>query len=156
MNATNNQIKGVLVLAGLLDPAGDIGTQCRYDLLPIPWDDAEFKSHVLNMIRFDLSEKARIEYQAGGFPEDPADTEALSRGIGLRAWLRVDASGQKLMELLIHGWSHTHGEVAAKEIDHLSFHIPSIIYKWPHSIPDDETAINQFESVLLSQLESNV
>lgn len=155
MNATNNPIKGVLVLAGLLDPTGDIGTQCRFDLLPIPWDKAEFAAHVSNMIRFDLSAKARIEYQAKGFPEALDDTEALSRGIGLRAWLRVDVSGQKLMGLLVDGWSNTRGELAAKEIDHLSFNVPSIIFKWPHSNPNDDTSINQFESALLSQLDSS-
>ena len=39
--------KAVLVLAGLADPCGNIGTEGRYELLPIPWDQIEFAAHGL-------------------------------------------------------------------------------------------------------------
>ncbi len=161
MNETDKEtpdapILGVLVLAGLLDPCGDIGTQCRYDLLPIPWGKAALAAKVTHTILVELGEKARIQHQATWYPDDGPGIEALARGIGLRAWIvKADARGHKAVaELLWHGWTEALGKKAARVIDRLSFHEPPIDYPWSHENPDDEAATGRFESVLLSRLES--
>ena len=159
-NANTNTVigVGVLVLSGLLDPCGDIGTQCRFDLLPIPWDKAVFAAKVSHAIRVELSEKSRIQQQAEWYTEgDESDIEAQARGIGVRAWIvkaDADMGSTAIMELLRFGWSESRWKKAAREIDRLSFHKPPIDYPWPHETPDDEAAVNGFESVLLSRFEN--
>lgn len=154
MNSVTTSSKGILVLAGLFDPCGDIGTQCRYDLLPIPWDKTEFVSWVANIIHFEVEQKKQLESQAEECPKAPSDVEDLARGIGLKGWLIIDPDSRILNELLVRGWTEMLGKKAAKEIDHLSFCVPAIKFEWPHINPDDEIAIGQFESLLLNQFES--
>ena len=156
-NAKKNVI-GVLVLSGLLDPCGDIGTAGHYDLLQIPWTKLDFATKVSYAVHVDLGEKARIECQAEWYTEeDESDIKALARGIGIRAWIvkAGDRAGKAIMEsLLLDECPESQCKKAAREIDRLSFHETPIDYPWPHENPDDEAAVNGFESVLLSRLES--
>lgn len=130
-------VKGVLVLAGLSDPCGDIGTQCRYDLLPIPWEGGTLKSSIVRMLK---AEQWTI------FTEelDPAPA------IGVRFWICPPPKIRSLELLMSNGWSNRQGKKAASLIDGLSRETPAVEFVWPSTDPDDAVAFSTLE-ILLSQ-----
>ena len=134
LKPSRKPIKGILVLAGLFDPCGDLGTQCRYDLLPIPWEKHEFRKHVSNIIRV---ERTSLEVN----------------DIGLKAWIETGQNYHALSNLLVQGWSDERGHLAGLIIDNLSFHAQSIDYHWSYNEYDDEKGVGEFEKLLLKQLE---
>lgn len=126
----NSLTDGVLILAGLADPCGNIGTECRYDLLPIPLDEIAFKASIARMIR---AEKWTA------FAEE-LDLE--THPIGVRCWVCHAQENQVLKLLMADGWTDTLSNKAGMLIDRISSHPPAIEFIWPSKNPDDaEVAI---------------
>ena len=151
MTNKNEAAVGVLVLAGLLDPVGDMGTQGHYDLLPIPWTKIEFEKRVVHTIRADMDIRSRIEYQANIFPFDVNDMQALSRGIGLKTWIRLKDQSPATMKLLTCGVTIARFKSAAVELNQLSYHVPPTIFPWPNDDNNDKL-IARLNQLLLGQL----
>lgn len=127
----------VLILAGLADPCGDIGTQCRYDLLPIPWKADTLRASIVRLLKVE---------QWTIFTEelDPAPA------IGVRFWVCRPPNIRPLELLMSNGWSNTQGNKAALLIDGLSKDTPAVEFTWPNNDPEDAVAFAALE-VLLSQ-----
>lgn len=137
--ATKVVTEAVLVLAGLADPCGDVGTECRYDLLPIPWARDVFRSSVVRMLK---AEKWTIQTE---------DLDANTHSIGVRCWVCRPPESYPLCVLVSDGWSDMQGEMAAVLIDGFSRGVPAVEFVWPNSDPDNEEAIAALEK-LLSQM----
>lgn len=135
---------GVLIVAGLADPCGDIGTQCRYDLLPIPWEASAFRASVSGMIKTD---KWAVSVQ---------ELNPDSYRVGVRCWIWRSPESRPLELLITKDWSVRRGKKAGRLIDGLSFGVPAIEYAWPSENPDDDEAISILEKALLFRLENDV
>jgi hypothetical protein len=127
----------VIVLAGLFDPCGDIGTQLRYLLLPVPWTRAEFEQNVSILIKCELQQKINLERQSKLPPLDPDDAKLLAANIGIRAWVKEIPKNYKLSK---------------DKINHLSFNVHSANFEWQNSNPNDENIIRNFNLFLLNLL----
>lgn len=132
---------GVLILAGLADPCGDIGTQYRYDLLPIPLDEIAFKASVARMIK---AEKWTV------FAEE---LDPQTHPIGLRCWVCHSPESQTLKLLMADGWTDAQGNKAATLIDRLSSCVPAIEFIWPSKNPDDAKAMKILNKNCYSYIE---
>lgn len=151
----------VVVIGGLLEPCGNIGTEGRFALLPVPWDRKKFAEVASQHIHFEFGQKARIiDWKNVGFPEDPEDDRALARGVGLRMWAVTGKDAKLLLSLMAHDWST--GEWppkmwrrCARLIDHLSEHVPpSTKFSWPRENPDDEACLAEAESLIQAPFKS--
>jgi len=144
----NNASNGVMIIAGLLDPCGDIGTQGRFSLLPIPWKAQEFEEQVTRAVRYDFWQQKIVQDQSSVFPITESEVEALARGVGLRLWIQIGQSHRSLLKLLTPGWSDRTMAAAEKEVDRLSFHVESFDYHWPVAEADDKEALHNLEVAL--------
>lgn len=133
---TKTKPEGVLVLAGLSDPCRDIGTQCRYDLLPIPWEWSTFNASVTRLLKV---EKWTIHTE---------ELDPHAHPIGVRCWVCRSPGSQPLQLLMANGWSPAQGEKAAILIDRLSRGAPAVEFVWPVSNPADAEAIAALEKLL--------
>ena len=149
-----NVIHGVMVIAGHLDPCGNIGTEGRFDLVAIPWDAGEFADKVAKMIKFDLGQKMLAEHHARTPPLDPGDLDALVRGVGLRIWIQLENPDQSIMNLLTEGYSVSEMNAAAKAIDCLSFNVESLDYRWPDTDPQNQRALVDLEALIFNRFEN--
>jgi hypothetical protein len=138
MENKGTPIVGVLVLAGLLDTVGDMGTQGHYDLLPIPWAKNELKKRVTHTLKVDIDIRSRLECHETVFAKDDGELQALSRGIGVRVWITGRDQKPKIMKLLTLGFSRNRFKAAATELDHLSFHVSPFIFPWSNDINDND------------------
>lgn len=141
---SNESDRGVVVLAGLFESCGDIGTQCRYDLLPIPWEKDRFTAIVARILKFEMSRRIWDETP----DQSPGE-------VGLKAWICLDNNGHDIKELLIRGWSDRRGRLAGLAIDHLSFNEIPIKFSWMPATSDEAESIMIFERLLLNQLEDS-
>lgn len=153
----------ILVLAGLLEPCSNIGTEARYELLPTPWTFDHFVEVVRRTVGVDqgncaiLREHMRIENLAG-LPHDPNDVDALHRGIGVRAWIVRGPDARPLLSLLRNlgkSWSLRRAKAAARVVDALGDGAASPLQlSWCHDKMVEVREIVEFESQLLRQLEN--
>ncbi len=129
------ETRAVLILAGLADPCRNIGTECRYDLLPVPWNKEALKSCITHLLK---AEQWMIT------------TEELSTSslIGLRCWVCPLPESQPLQLLMTYGWSESQGAKAAMLIDELSQNVPAAEFVWPSNDLTDERAIDGLQNIL--------
>lgn len=129
------QTKAVLILAGLADPCGNIGTECRYDLLPLPCSIEAFTHPVIRILQADQCVIA---------------TEEMSQDsiIGVRCWVCQHPKSKPLLALIEAGWSELQGRKAAKLIDSLSQNMPVIEYAWPCDDLADKKVMSDFYTIL--------
>ena len=136
----------VLVLAGLADPCGNIGTECRYDLLPIPFGEAELRKSVIQAIKADKWELFIQEISPQPYP------------FGVRCWVCRAPESRPLQNLMTKDWSETQEKNAARLIDGLAWNTPGFEFIWPNDDAFNEEAfvalrqaLSQFTKWRLSQ-----
>lgn len=134
--ATDTLPGAILIIAGLADPCGDIGTQYRYDLLPVPWDQAAFAETIVRAIEADKW-TAFIE-----------ELEPNSHPAGVRCWLCTPPESQILQPLLGASWNTAQENRAAKLIDRIAAGAPVFEFVW--------TERPFAEAQLLVNLENNI
>lgn len=142
----------LLVLAGLMEPCGDIGTEGRFLLLAYPWTKAAFAETVKELIQMELQSRECIITQPKELPVDQGDIDALARGIGLRLWVIEGKSAPGCLDILQRGWTSEAMNRAAVEVDHLSFCVEPICYNWTSSTAADSDEVARYEGFLLRQL----
>lgn len=152
MSMESSPLTGILILAGNLDPCANIGTEGRFDLLPIPWTKFIFAQKVSHMIQRELSLEESIKSQMAIPPYDEGDWAALLRGVGLQAWMTHDKNIHIFTPLLQDEWSEKQGSSAEKCIDKIALNIHPFVYRWPDKNHLNAIAIKNFELMLLNQL----
>lgn len=142
----------VLVLAGLMEPCGDIGTEGRFLVLGYPWTKAAFVEAVSELIQLEMQSRECIITQPKELPVDQGDIDALERGVGLRVWAIQGKTAPGCLDIVQRGWTSEAMNRAAIEVDHLSFHVEPICYTWTSSTPADSDEVARYEAFLLRQL----
>lgn len=132
---------GVLVIAGLADPCGDIGSQGRYGLLSIPWEWDRFKCGISHAVKAD---------------KGTATVEGINPAVqfvGVRCWICISREAKyPLLRLMRGEGAETVRQQAAEVINHLSLADHEASIAWPIADPDDDGAIGELEQRLLQLL----
>ena len=132
----------ILIIAGLADPCGDIGTQCRYDLLPVPWDQAVFAKTIARAIEVDKWTAYIEEFAPHSHP------------VGVRCWICTQPRSQELLPLLEPGWNSEQENRIASLINRIATETPVAEFVWPGGLSTDMQTLAILERNLLKILNS--
>lgn len=140
---------GVVILAGLFDQCGEIGSQQRFGIIPIPWQLRELALQVSGLISTEKAQKNFFEKMDGELPlnyPDELRTEELQGGkIGLRIWVY---KGEKLGVLIKLLQTGTVTRAQALLLDKIGLGDLPTEFEWSSDIQNEEKLLEEFSNFL--------